>query len=140
MTLPCTVYIHIHNDFTMYSIYTHTYILYMRPTVHPSANFHHPPLPPIPSSGQTFHNGSISPSKRRHHMLGFLGASHMVDSSDQSDDDDLSDAVDGVRPPLYTVNSSPYVHHWFDFLLHVYISQVMTCESMLEFTELTSGS
>jgi hypothetical protein len=52
-----------------------------------------------PSRAATFHNGSISPSKRRHHMLGFLGggsSGHIVDSSDQSDDDDLSDAVDGA--------------------------------------------
>ena len=37
-------------------------------------------------------------------MLGFLGggsSGHIVDSSDQSDDDDLSDAVDGVMS-LYT--------------------------------------
>ncbi|CAI8027711.1 Rho guanine nucleotide exchange factor 12 [Geodia barretti] len=52
-----------------------------------------------PSRAATFHNGSISPSKRRHYMLGFLGggsSGHIVDSSDQSDDDDLSDAVDGA--------------------------------------------
>lgn len=77
------------------------------------------PLPPHPLP-QTFHNGSISPSKRRHHMLGFLGggsSGHIVDSSDQSDDDDLSDAVDGVRTlnlhcdTLWPIQTQNYKEH-----------------------------
>lgn len=48
-------------------------------------------------------------------MLGFLGggASHTVDNSDQSDDDDLSDAVDGVSCPIHGIQHSVhciYIH------------------------------
>ena len=43
-------------------------------------------------------------------MLGFLGggsSGHIVDSSDLSDDDDLSDAVDGVRLPDQCTLATP---------------------------------
>ena len=46
----------------------------------------------IPYHPQTFNNGSISPSKRRHHVL--AGGTQPGDSD--LSDDDLSDEVDGV--------------------------------------------
>ena len=75
-------------------------------------------------------------------MLGFLGggsSGHIVDSSDQSDDDDLSDAVDGVRTLqlwhyLAHLNPELYKEHQHQLLHKIFLN--VTSEHIFTISEL----